>query len=37
MINVNLAAVRRNPVTVTIMLADGSSGCLAINNALIDQ
>jgi hypothetical protein len=36
-INVNLAAVRRNPVEVTITLPDGSSGCLAINNALIDQ
>jgi hypothetical protein len=36
-INVNLAAVRRNPVAVTITLPDGSSGCLAINNALIDQ
>lgn len=36
-INVNLAAVRRNPVAVTITLPDGSSGCLSINNALIDQ
>jgi hypothetical protein len=36
-VNVNLAAVRRNPVAVTITLPDGSSGCLAINNALIDQ
>ena len=35
--NVNLAAVRRNPVAVTITLPDGSSGCLSINNALIDQ
>ena len=36
-INVNLAVVRRNPVAVTVTLPDGSSGCLAINNALIDQ
>jgi hypothetical protein len=36
-INVNLATVRRNPVAVTITLPDGSSGCLSINNALIDQ
>ena len=36
-VNVNLAAVKRNPVAVTITLPDGSSGCLAINNALIDQ
>jgi hypothetical protein len=36
-INVNLAAVKHNPVAVTITLPDGSSGCLAINNALIDQ
>jgi hypothetical protein len=36
-VNVNLAAVKRNPVAVTISLPDGSSGCLAINNALIDQ
>lgn len=36
-VNVNLAAVRHNPVAVTITLPDGSSGCLAINNALIDQ
>jgi hypothetical protein len=36
-LNVNLAAVKRNPVAVTITLPDGSSGCLAINNALIDQ
>ena len=36
-VNVNLAAVRRNPVAVTITLPDGSSGCLSINNALIDQ
>jgi hypothetical protein len=36
-INVNLAAVKRNPVAVTVTLPDGSSGCLAINNALIDQ
>ena len=36
-VNVNLAAVRRNPVAVTITLPDSSSGCLAINNALIDQ
>ena len=36
-VNVNLAAIRRNPVAVTITLPDGSSGCLAINNALIDQ
>ena len=36
-VNVNLAAVRRNPVAVTVTLPDGSSGCLAINNALIDQ
>lgn len=36
-VNVNLAAVRRNPVAVTITLPDSSNGCLAINNALIDQ
>ena len=36
-VNVNLAAVRRNPVAVTVTLPDGSSGCLGINNALIDQ
>jgi hypothetical protein len=36
-INVNLAAVKRNPVAVTITLPDSSSGCLSINNALIDQ
>jgi hypothetical protein len=36
-VNVNLASVRRNPVAVTITLPDGSSGCLAIDNALIDQ
>lgn len=36
-VNVNLAAVKRNPVAVTITLPDGSRGCLAINNALIDQ
>jgi len=36
-INVNLATVKRNPVAVTVTLPDGSSGCLAINNALIDQ
>jgi hypothetical protein len=36
-INVNLATVRRNPVAVTVTLPDGSSGCLSINNALIDQ
>jgi hypothetical protein len=34
---VNLAAVRRNPVAVTVTLPDGSSGCLAINDALIDK
>jgi hypothetical protein len=36
-INVNLATMKRNPVAVTVTLPDGSSGCLAINNALIDQ
>jgi len=36
-INVNLANVKSNPVAVIITLPDGSSGCLAINNALIDQ
>lgn len=36
-INVNLLTVKHNPVAVTITLPDGSSGCLAINNALIDQ
>jgi len=36
-INVNLAAVKGNPVAVTITLPDGSSGCLAINDARIDQ
>jgi hypothetical protein len=36
-IDVNLATVKRNPVAVTVTLPDGSSGCLAINNALIDQ
>lgn len=36
-VNVNLASVRRNPVAVTVTLPDGSSGCLSINNALIDQ
>ena len=36
-VNVNLVAVKHNPVAVTITLPDGSSGCLSINNALIDQ
>jgi hypothetical protein len=36
-IDVNLATVNRNPVAVTVTLPDGSFGCLAINNALIDQ
>ena len=36
-VNVNLATVKRNPVAVTVTLPDGSSGCLSINNALIDQ
>lgn len=36
-VNVNLIAVKRNPVAVTITLPDGSSGCLSITNALIDQ
>ena len=36
-INVNLATAKRNPVAVTVTLPDGSFGCLAINNALIDQ
>lgn len=36
-VNVNLAAVKRNPVAVTVTLPDSSSGCLSINNALIDQ
>ena len=36
-VNVNLSGVRRNPVAVTVTLPDGSSGCLSINNALIDQ
>ena len=36
-VNVNLATVKRNPVAVTITFPDGSSGCLSINNALIDQ
>jgi len=36
-INVNLAAVKRNPVAVTITLPDGSLGCLGLSNALIDQ
>src|SRR5215472_8739934 len=36
-VNVNLSAIRRNPVAVTITFPDGSSGCLSINNALIDQ
>jgi len=36
-INVNLAAIKRNPVAVTITLPDGSLGCLGITNALIDQ
>jgi hypothetical protein len=36
-INVNLAIVNRNPVAVTVTMPDGSFGCLAINNALIDQ
>jgi hypothetical protein len=36
-VNVNLSTVRRNPVAVTVTLPDGSSGCLSINNALIDQ
>lgn len=36
-VNVNLTSVRRNPVAVTITLPDGSSGCLSINDALIDQ
>ena len=36
-VNVNLAAVKRNPVAVSVTLPDGSSGCLSINNALIDQ
>ena len=36
-VNVNLANVKNNPVAVTVTLPDGSSGCLTINNALIDQ
>ena len=36
-IDVNLASVKRNPVAVTVTMPDGSSGCLAINTALIDQ
>jgi len=36
-VNVNLANVKRNPVAVTVTLPDGSSGCLGINTALIDQ
>jgi hypothetical protein len=36
-IKVNLSGVRRNPVAVTVTLPDGSSGCLSINNAIIDQ
>ena len=36
-VNVNLAAVKRDPVAVTVTLPDRSSGCLGINNALIDQ
>ena len=36
-INVNLASIKRNPVAVTVTMPDGSSGCLAINTALIDQ
>ena len=36
-VNVNLAAIRRNPVAVTITLPDGSFGCLGITSALIDQ
>lgn len=36
-VNVNLSSVKRNPVAVTVTLPDGSSGCLSINNALIDQ
>lgn len=36
-INVNLAAIKRNPVAVTITTPDGSSGCLGITSALIDQ
>jgi hypothetical protein len=36
-VNVNLAAIRRNPVAVTITLPDGSLGCLGITSALIDQ
>jgi hypothetical protein len=36
-INVNLASVKHNPVAVTVTMPDGSSGCLAINTALIDQ
>ena len=36
-VNVNLAAIKQNPVAVTITLPDGSSGCLAINDAKIDQ
>lgn len=36
-IDVNLASVKRNPVAVTVTMPDGSSGCLSINTALIDQ
>src|SRR5208283_2233164 len=36
-VNVNLFNIRRNPVNVTIALPDGSSGCLGITSALIDQ
>ena len=36
-VKVNLSGVRRNRVAVTVTLPDGSSGCLSINNALIDQ
>lgn len=34
---VNLSRIYHNPVAVTVQFADGSKGCVTINNALIDQ
>lgn len=33
----NLSAVRSNPVAVSITVADGSTSCVNVTNALIDQ
>jgi hypothetical protein len=34
---VNLSRIYHNPVSVTVVLPDGSRGCVTVTNALIDQ